>query len=102
MADARIEPAVRVKRSLTVREAAFLLQLTEMKVRRMIGCAAIRCVGGGRTADGRTRQWIDPESVRELFPDDGSYRLRRLVLGAILAGRFVVPAPPRAGPRRYR
>jgi excisionase family DNA binding protein len=94
LAAERIEAAVGVKRSLTVREAAFLLQLPEMKVRRMIECGAIRRVGDGRTADGRRRQWIDPESVRELFPDDGSYRLPRFVLGAILAGRFVVPAPP--------
>lgn len=89
----RIEAAARVKRSLTVREVAFLLQLPEMKVRRMIERGAIRRVGDSRTADGRTRQWIDPESVRELFPNDGSYLLRRQLLGAILAGRFVVPAP---------
>jgi hypothetical protein len=83
-----------VKRSLTVRETAFLLQVAEMKVRRLIDCGAIRRAGGGRTADGRKRQWVDPESVCELFPEDASYRLRRLALGAILAGGFVVPAPP--------
>jgi excisionase family DNA binding protein len=89
----RIDVAGGVKRSLTVREAAFLLQVGEMKARRMIDCGVIRSVGDGRTADGRKRQWVDPVSVRELFPEDACDGLRRVVLGAILSGRFVVPAP---------
>lgn len=79
--------------ALTVREVGFLLQRSEMKVRGMIGRGLLTCVGQWQTADGRQRRRIDPESVKANFPHDGSYRLRRLAMGAILSGRFVVPAP---------
>src|SRR5712692_8466902 len=79
---------------LTVREAAFLLQRSEMAVRRMIDAEELRCLGDWETIDGRSRRRLSPDSVREHFPRDGSYQLRRLAMGAILAGRLQVPAPP--------
>src|SRR5205814_932502 len=79
---------------LTVREAAFLLQRPEMAVRRMVGAGELRCLGDWDTANGRRRRRLSPESVREHFPLDGSRELRRLAMGAILAGRITVPAPP--------
>jgi hypothetical protein len=78
---------------LTVREAAFLLQRPEMAVRRMIDAGRLATVGDWQTADGRCRQRLSPESVRAQFPSDGSYELRRLAMGAILAGRLKAPAP---------
>ena len=78
---------------LTVREAGFLLQRPEMAVRRMIDTGRLETVGDWQTADGRCRQRLSPESVRVQFPDDGSYELRRLAMGAILAGRLKPPAP---------
>jgi hypothetical protein len=82
-----------VRTHLTVRETAFLLQASEMVVRRMIDAGELRCVGGWATADGRMRRRVSPKSVLEHFPSDGSHRLRRLTMGAILAGRFKVPPP---------
>jgi hypothetical protein len=78
---------------LTVRETAFLLQRPEMAVRRMIDAGQLCCLGDWKTTDGRRRQRLSPDSVRERFPTDGSYQLRRLAIGAILAGRLKVPAP---------
>jgi len=78
---------------LTVREAAFLLQRSEMAVRRMVDGRQLHCLGDWETACGRRRRWLSPESVRQHFPNDGSRELRRLALGAILAGRLRVPAP---------
>jgi len=78
---------------LTVRETAFLLQRSEMIVRRMIVAGQLQCLGDWETVDGRRRQRLSPESVREHFPNDGSYELRRLAMGTILAGRLKVPAP---------
>lgn len=78
---------------LTVRETAFLLQKSEMVIRRMIDTSQLACLGEWETSDGRARRRISPESIREHFPDDGSYQLRRLAMGAILAGRFTVSAP---------
>lgn len=70
-----------------------LLQRPEMAVRRLVDGGRLARVGDRRTADGRRHCRINPSSVVELFPADGSERLRRLFMGAILAGRFVVPAP---------
>jgi len=67
--------------------------MSEMKVRLMIDAGRLRCLGAWETTDGRQRRHISPESVRELFPDDGSYQLRRLAMGAILGGRLTVPVP---------
>jgi hypothetical protein len=78
---------------LTVREAAFLLQRSEMAVRRMIDAGQLRSLGDWETESGRQRRRLSPESVRQHFPNDGSRELRRLALGAILAGRLRVPAP---------
>ena len=78
---------------LTVREAAFLLQRPEMAVRRMVDSGELRCLGDWETADGRQRRRLSPESVGEHFPTDGSRELRRLAMGAILAGRLTVPPP---------
>lgn len=78
---------------LTARETAFLLQRSEMVVRRMVDAGQLRCLGDWETATGRRRRRLSPESVREHFPDDGSRELRRLAMGAILAGRLNVPAP---------
>jgi hypothetical protein len=82
-----------VRTHLTVRETAFLVQASEMVVRRMIDADELRCVGGWQTVNGRARRYLSPESVRAHFPNDGSYQLRRLTMGAILAGRFKVPPP---------
>lgn len=79
--------------ALTVRQASLLLQRPEMAVRRMIDDGRLRLVGDWETSDGRRRCRISPASVQEHFPTDGSERLRRLIMGAILAGRFAVPAP---------
>lgn len=79
---------------LTVREAAFLLQRPEMIVRRMVESGQLRCLGEWQMRDGRRRRRLSPESVREHFPKDGSRALRRLAMGAILAGRLRVPVPP--------
>jgi len=78
---------------LTVREAAFLLQRSEMAVRRMVDAGHLRCLGGWETASGKQRRRLSPESVRQHFPNAGSGDLRRLTLAAILAGRLSVPAP---------
>ena len=78
---------------LTVREAAFLLQRPEMMVRRMIDSGQLRCLGDWQSTDGKRRRRLSPESVREHFPKDGSRELRRLAMGAMLAGRLTVPTP---------
>ena len=78
---------------LTVREAAFLLQRTEMAVRRMVDAGQVRCLGDWETTGGRRRRCLSPESVRAHFPNDRSRELRRLAMGAILTGRLSAPAP---------
>jgi len=78
---------------LTVREAAFLLQRSEMAIRRMIDAGQLRSLGDWETESGRQRRRLSPESVRQHFPNDGSHEFRRLALGAILAGRLRVPPP---------
>ena len=80
-----------VRTFLTVREAAFLLQASEMTVRRRVASGALALAGQWATADGRQRCRVSPESLTANFPADGTYRLRRLLLGAILSGRLVVP-----------
>lgn len=57
----------------------------------MIERGLLGCLGAWETSDGRERRRVDPETVIALLPDDGSFKLRRLTIGAILAGRFVVP-----------
>lgn len=84
---------VRCQTFLTVREAAFLLQRPEMMVRRMVDSGQLRCLGDWQTTDGKRRRRLSPETVREHFPKDGSRELRRLAMGAMLAGRLTVPAP---------
>jgi hypothetical protein len=76
-----------------VREAAFLLQVSEMKARRLIDAGQLHCLGDWKTKDGRSRRRLSPESVREHMPSDRSYELRRRAMGAILAGRLRVEAP---------
>jgi hypothetical protein len=63
---------------LTVRETAFLLQRSEMAVRRMIEANQLRCLGNWETVNGSSRRRLSPDSVSEPFPNDGSYQLRRL------------------------
>jgi len=64
-----------------------------MAIRRMAASGRLVLLGDWPTADGRRRCRISPVSVRDAFPADGSERLRRLLMGAILAGRFGVPTP---------
>jgi hypothetical protein len=59
----------------------------------MVPAGRLRIVGEWTTSDGRQRCRIEPESVEAAFPSDGTRALRRLLLGAILAGRLRVPAP---------
>jgi excisionase family DNA binding protein len=81
-----------MRQSLTVREAAFLLQVPEMVIRRMIERGTLDLLGDRRTADGRRHCRICPSSVRAALPA-GSCRQQRVLIALILAGRFVVPAP---------
>src|SRR5438034_946548 len=82
-----------MRTSLTVRETSFLLQISEMKVRRMIDMSELGLVGQTTDNAGRRRIRIDPESVREHFPRNPSYELRRLLLYAILCGSSTIPVP---------
>ena len=82
-----------MRTSLTVRETAFLLQVSEMKARRLVEKAELRLVGQASDLVGRRRIRIDFESVVERFPRNGSFELRRILMYAILAGRLTVPAP---------
>lgn len=77
-------------RSLSVRQAAFVLQRSEMQTRRLIDRGVLACVGERRTSDGRQLRRISVESVEQALPQDGSARFRGLVIGVILAGRFKV------------
>jgi hypothetical protein len=72
-----------MRSALTVRETAFLLQLTEMIVRRE---RRLERVPGHRIM-------FSAASVDALLPEDGTQQLRRLALEAILNGRFQVPTP---------
>lgn len=83
-----------MRSSLSVRETAFLLQESEMVVRRRIDAGALACVGFRATSDGRLLRRLDPASVEAAFPEDATKRLRRLLMGALLAGRCQVPTPP--------
>ncbi len=87
------EGPLRMRTFLTVREGAFLLQRPEMVVRRMVDAGELRSLGDWQMADGRRRRRLSPESVRKHFPKDDSRELRRLAMGAILAGRLTVPRP---------
>ena len=78
---------------LTVSETAFLLQESEMKIRRRIDRDELRLVADSTDLAGRRKLKVDPESVRERFPEDGAYGLRRLAMQRILVGRLKVPAP---------
>jgi hypothetical protein len=64
-----------------------------MTVRRRVASGGLALAGQWTTADGRQRCRISPESLVASLPADGSYRLRRLLVGAVLTGRFVVPKP---------
>jgi len=77
-----------------VREAGFLLQVSEMKVRRLGDCGVLTLVGAERDGDAQRRIRIDPESVQRALPQDGTSALRLLFLQAILDRRFTVPPPP--------
>ena len=81
-----------MREALTVRETAFLLQTSEMAVRRMIAGGWLMLVGERRTADGRRFCQVSPESAQAHF-SPAKPQLLRLIMGAILAGRFGVPAP---------
>jgi hypothetical protein len=78
---------------LTVAETAFLLQESEMKIRRRIDRDELRLVVDSTDLAGRRKLKVDPDSVRERFPEDGAYELRRLAMKRILMGRLKVPAP---------
>ena len=73
------------KIGLSAREAGLLLGMSDPQIRRRLA--------HGTLIYSVTRRKIDPESVRRLFPDDGTMRLRQLVLEWILAGELVAPAP---------
>lgn len=78
---------------LYVREACFLLQLPEMKVRRLIEAGELTLLGTATDGGGRRKIRIDPESVRKRFPADSTYDLRRRTMTKILAGHLRVPKP---------
>jgi hypothetical protein len=65
----------------------------------MIERSELRSLGDWETADGRRRR-LSPDSVREHFPNDGSRELRRLAMGAILAGRLKALRRPADGKRQ--
>ncbi len=75
---------------LRVVETAFLLQMSEMKVRRLADAGELALVG---ETSGRRRIRIEPESVRRKFPADSTYWLRRRTMDAILSGHLRIPGP---------
>jgi hypothetical protein len=74
-------------------EAAFVLQASEMQVRRMVDRDLLDLVGAGSGVDRRRTIRIDPESVLRVAGSDQSRELRRLVMRAILGSRVSVPRP---------
>jgi hypothetical protein len=81
-----------LRQYLTVREAAFLLQRSEMQTRRMLEAGQLVTLADARTADGRRKRYVCKNSVVAALPA-ADVHVRRAVLAAILAGRFKVPAP---------
>ena len=82
----RVEERLMTRLGVSVREAAWLLTLTETRVRRLAKRGTLRY------AIPPTR--ISVESLRALSPQDELLPLREAALVAVLSGRARVPAAP--------
>ena len=75
----------RPRLGLRVREAAWVLGLSEPQVRRMLRSGLLVWIVD--------RRRVDPASVHTSIPRDSTYNLRVLAMEHLLAGRIDAPSP---------